>query len=158
MDFEDLCPDWISPTHTVAVTGYVFQRGRFLLLKRKEPPLIWAPPGGRLLVSEDPRLGLVREVKEETGLEVKILGLVDYWFGEVPRRGRLLSLDFLTVPFSDEVVLSGEHSDFAWATLSDLESGNPPLGEGPSVYRLSDFQRAAGECRRFMYQMPPPPR
>ncbi|MCL4733904.1 MAG: NUDIX domain-containing protein [Candidatus Omnitrophica bacterium] len=143
-------------THAVAVTGYVYQKGKFLVLKRANQPLIWAPPGGRLKLDEDPHSGVLREVHEETGLNVQVVSLVDYWFGEIGTYGKLLSLDFLTLSDSDDVLLSNEHTDFAWATLDDLEHGNPPLGEDPSSFRLSDFQKAASECRRMMYLMPSP--
>lgn len=144
----------IPATHSVAVTGYVYQQGKFLILKRAEPPLIWAPPGGRLIPQEDPRSGVIREVREETGLDVQVLSLVDYWFGEIERRGKLLSLDFLTVSHSQDVVLSEEHTDFTWASLEELAKGYPPLGDAPDSYHLADFQKVANECRRLMYLMP----
>lgn len=144
----------IPATHSVAVTGYVYQQGKFLILKRAEPPLIWAPPGGRLIPQEDPRSGVIREVREETGLDVQVLSLVDYWFGEIERRGKLLSLDFLTVSHSQDVVLSEEHTDFTWASLEELAKGYPPLGDAPDSYHLTDFQKVANECRRLMYLMP----
>jgi ADP-ribose pyrophosphatase YjhB (NUDIX family) len=141
-------------THSVAVTGYVYQQGKFLVLKRTQPPLIWAPPGGRLIPHEDPKFGVVREVREETGLDVQVLSLVDYWFGEIETHGKLLSLDFLTLSRSQDVTLSEEHSDFAWASLEDLARGYPPLGADSTSFKLSDFQRVANECRRLMYLMP----
>ncbi len=144
----------IPTTHSVAVTGYVYQQGKFLVLKRAQPPLIWAPPGGRLITHEDPKTGVLREVREETGLDVQILSLVDYWFGELESHGKLLSLDFLTLSHSQDVVLSEEHTDFTWASLEELTMGFPPLGEDPTCYKLSDFQKAANECRRLMYFMP----
>lgn len=132
-----------EPTHAVAVTGYVFHEGRFLLLKRNTPPLIWAPPGGRLGPNEDPRSGAVREVLEETGLETRLVGMVDYWFGEIADRGVLLSLDFLLVPDGPpEVRLSDEHCEFCWASVADLLCGRPDLGRDPWCYRLEHFQAA----------------
>jgi 8-oxo-dGTP diphosphatase len=146
----------IPSTHVVAVTGYVYQQGKFLLLKRAQPPLIWAPPGGRLGEHEDPKTGVIREVREETGLDIQVLGLVDYWFGQLGSYGRLLSLDFLTLSAAQDVILSGEHLDYTWARLEDLERGHPPLGNEPCSFKLTDFQKAASECRKYMYQMPPP--
>jgi 8-oxo-dGTP pyrophosphatase MutT (NUDIX family) len=144
----------IPSTHPVAVTGYVYRQGRFLLLKRAQPPLIWTPPGGRLAPLEDPKEGVVREVREETGLEVRPVGLIDYWYGEIPSRGRLLSLDFLTLPQDEEVRLSEEHTDFAWASLADLEKGNPPLGTDRFAYRIADFQKVESEFQRMRYFLP----
>lgn len=132
-----------EPTHAVAVTGYVIHEERFLLLKRNTPPLIWAPPGGRLGPNEDPREGVVREVFEEAGLRTRLVALVDYWFGEIADRGVLLSLDFLLVPDGAPVVrLSDEHSDCCWATVEDLRAGRPDLGRDPWCYRLEHFEAA----------------
>ncbi|HDG68130.1 MAG TPA: NUDIX hydrolase, partial [candidate division Zixibacteria bacterium] len=62
----------LNYTHRVAVGVYVFDgEGRLLLLKRRNPPLVFAPPGGRLVRDEDPREGARREVKEEAGIDVK---------------------------------------------------------------------------------------
>ncbi|MCA9410949.1 MAG: NUDIX domain-containing protein [Candidatus Omnitrophica bacterium] len=131
-----------EPSHAVAVTGYVYEGGRFLLLKRTTPPLIWAPPGGRLLPGEDPLEGVLREVGEETGLRGRVLGLVDYWFGEIADRGALLSLDFVLSPESDSVRLSEEHEAFVWATLEDMKKGSPDLGDAPWCYDLGHFEAA----------------
>lgn len=133
----------ISPTHVVAVTGYVLYKGRFLLLKRANPPRIWAPPGGRLRSHENPEAGVIREVREETDLIVRVLGLVDYWFGEISGYGPLLSLDFVVESRQLDVVLSAEHTEFAWASLEDLERGHPPLGEDACSFKVSDFRKAA---------------
>jgi ADP-ribose pyrophosphatase YjhB (NUDIX family) len=143
-------------SHAVGVSGYVYRGGRFLLLKRATPPLIWAPPGGRLLPNEDPREGVIREVLEETGLEARILGLVDYWFGEINGRGSLLSLDFLLAPESEEVHLSSEHLEHRWSTLRDLREGHPDLGNDPWCYRISHFEQA--ETRAVELLKPRPDR
>ena len=128
-----------EPSHAVAVTGYVYRGGRFLLLKRATPPLIWAPPGGRLHPWEDPLKGAIREILEETGLEVEPLALVDYWFGEIQDRGPLLSLDFVFSCESAGVVLSAEHLEFRWVTLAGLQRGNADLGTDSWCYRLEHF-------------------
>ena len=129
-------------THSVVVTGYVYRKGRFLLLKRKNPPFIWTPPGGRLNPNEDPRSGALREIREETGLNAEIVGLVGTWFGEIAGRGPYLSLDFLARSNSGEVRLSEEHAEYEWATIADLEHGSPPLGGDSCSYRLEDFRKA----------------
>lgn len=137
-------------SHSVAVTGYVYQGGRFLLLKRANPPLIWAPPGGRLLPNEDPKQGVLREVLEETGLRTKFLAWVDYWFGEIGDRGSLLSLDFVVIPESLEVRLSEEHTEFVWSSLADLRAGRPNLGSHPWCYSIGHFAAAEKKAKEIL--------
>lgn len=47
-------------------------RGRLLLVRRGRPPGagLWSVPGGRVEPGEDDAAALVRELKEETGLDV----------------------------------------------------------------------------------------
>ena len=64
-------------TPFVAVDGIIkiFEEGKFrgiVLIKRKNPPLGLALPGGFVEIGESVEKALVREMKEETGLNVNI--------------------------------------------------------------------------------------
>ncbi len=63
----------------VGVGAVVVHEGRVLLVRRGSEPLKghWALPGGVLDVGETLVEGVVREVREETGLVVEPLELVD---------------------------------------------------------------------------------
>ncbi len=129
-------------THQVSVIGYVYRGGKFLLLKRATEPQIWAPPGGRLHPDENPVRGLIREVKEETSLDIEVITPANTWFGKF--RGKyLLSIDYLVKITGGEVKLSHEHSDFAWVTVTDLRLKNPvDLGVSNVGFNVSDFDHA----------------
>lgn len=59
-----------SPRHSVSVAAAVVdERGRLLVTRRADNGH-WEPPGGVLELGEDVESGLVREVREETGLHV----------------------------------------------------------------------------------------
>ena len=64
----------------VAVVIRPGARGPWLLLGRRYPeahlPGLWELPGGRLLPGEGGAVGVRREVREETGLEVEVRGLL----------------------------------------------------------------------------------
>ena len=62
-------------TPLLAADGFVRDAaGRVLLIRRKNPPSAgsWALPGGFVEENEDPRDACVRELKEETGLDVVV--------------------------------------------------------------------------------------
>lgn len=65
----------------IVVAVVVNQNGQILLAKRNQPnsPEIhgkWEFPGGGIEFGEEPEAALLRETKEETGLEVKITRLL----------------------------------------------------------------------------------
>jgi ADP-ribose pyrophosphatase YjhB (NUDIX family) len=66
----------------VGVGVLVVQEGKLLLVKRVMAPEIgkWSIPAGYLDAGEDPRETAVREILEETNLEIEIGDLVDVYF------------------------------------------------------------------------------
>jgi 8-oxo-dGTP diphosphatase len=111
-------------THRVAASAYIFRAGRLLLLKRTNPPCVFAPVGGHLFVDEDPLIGLRREVREETGLEIEILGIAGAWFGSIDGvRPPILGLDYVAESTQGEVVLNWEHTAIQWTAREELASG-----------------------------------
>lgn len=64
-----------TPLHSVSVSGIVVDsRGRVLVIRRRDNGH-WEPPGGVLELDESPQEGVRREVHEETGVAVEVIGL-----------------------------------------------------------------------------------
>jgi 8-oxo-dGTP diphosphatase len=64
----------------VPCAGVVCLRGgEVLLIRRGKAPLKgeWSIPGGRMELGEGAAQGALRELKEETGVEAELLGLID---------------------------------------------------------------------------------
>jgi 8-oxo-dGTP diphosphatase len=63
----------------VGVGGVIIERGRALLIRRGSEPLLgeWSIPGGTLELGESLGKGVARELLEETGLEVRVLDLIE---------------------------------------------------------------------------------
>ena len=63
----------------VGVGGVVIENGRALLIKRGSEPLLgqWSIPGGTLEIGETLEEGVARELLEETGIQVRVLELIE---------------------------------------------------------------------------------
>jgi 8-oxo-dGTP diphosphatase len=63
----------------LGVGALIFNRNRILLVERGKEPLkgYWSLPGGVLETGETLEQGVIREVREETGLEVKPLWVLE---------------------------------------------------------------------------------
>ena len=70
-----------SSTRIIVGVGAVVwdDKGQVLLIRRANPPRQgqWSLPGGKVEFGEPLQAAAQREVREETGLEVEILGLID---------------------------------------------------------------------------------
>ncbi len=86
-----------SPALAVDAVLHV-SNGRIVFVRRKKPPFQgwWALPGGFVEVGETVEQALVREVKEETGLDVKPMQLIGV-FSDPHRdpRGHVVSIAFI---------------------------------------------------------------
>lgn len=75
--------------HPVPTVGVVCLKGdEVLLIRRGQPPRLnqWSLPGGRLEWGETLDAAALRELKEETGVEAQLLGLIDVVDGVFPAR------------------------------------------------------------------------
>ena len=74
---------------------------RILMVKQEHPErTVWMVPGGGIEEGENSAQAAVREVREETGLEVEILGLI-WHVEEVSERGQRF-VNFFFGHFADE--------------------------------------------------------
>ena len=63
----------------VGLGAAIFGPRGIVLIKRGNPPRLgaWSLPGGAQDLGETVKEGIIREVKEETGLDVKVLEIID---------------------------------------------------------------------------------
>ena len=109
----------------LTMRGVVKEDGKILILKRHPDsttnPNCWELPGGKVDPGEDFDKALIREFLEETNLEIKIEGLVAGVQEDFPHK-RTVALVMNVEIISGEVTISDEHTDWKWATLSEIKN------------------------------------
>lgn len=110
----------------IVVTGFVYNKGKTLLLKRSSKesflPEYWELPGGKVNFGEIPEDGLVREYKEETGLEISV-GKPFRTFSYVSSDSNRHTVEIVYECFlkGGEVLISDAHSEFARVSENDIK-------------------------------------
>jgi len=107
----------------VGAGALVHRQGRLLLVKRNREPAkgTWSFPGGAVELGETTLEAAVREVKEETGLDIEVESLFDvvtYLPGDrvTKSKNQVIVVDYLAKPKKGRVRLNAESSDFGWFT------------------------------------------
>jgi 8-oxo-dGTP diphosphatase len=76
--------------YPLLVTAAVIEHEGMVLLTRRRPdapyPLLWEFPGGKVEPGEDPLDCVVRELREELGIEVAVDGIFDVVYHRYPER------------------------------------------------------------------------
>jgi 8-oxo-dGTP diphosphatase len=109
----------VQPSHPqLAVSAAIFRDDRILLVRRARSPGkgLYSLPGGRVEFGESLHTALHREVDEETGLKIEIIGLAG-WREVLPGTtggGHYLIMSFASRWIGNEPVLNDEHDDLKW--------------------------------------------
>ena len=111
----------------VGVGGVVIADGKVLLVRRASEPLRgqWSLPGGVVELGETLKEGVRRELREETGLEVSIVEMVEA-FERIVRdavgrvRYHFVLIDYLCEPVTGEACAGSDVLDVAWVTRDSL--------------------------------------
>ncbi|MDH5703731.1 MAG: NUDIX domain-containing protein [Aigarchaeota archaeon] len=129
----------------VAVKGIVRREGKYLLLRRSSDSSLdaglWDLPGGKLDYGEELAKALMREVKEETNLTIKVGRPFETWHffkGKVFVTG----ITFLCEYEGGDVTLSPEHLDFAWIEPADYVEYSLSTALEPQLSRLHQVLRS----------------
>ncbi len=108
---------------SLAADGVVVRGDEVLLIQRGSAPFegSWALPGGFVEVGETVEEACRRELREETGLEARLLGIVGvYSDPERDPRGHVVSVTFLaTVQRGAEPEAASDAAGAAWHPLTD---------------------------------------
>ena len=138
---------------------FVVQDGRVLLVHHRNLKK-WLPLGGHIELDEDPETAALREAKEESGLDVELIGERPPTTG--PGTRALIAPRFLDIhritdthehigmiywarPKGGTVTLApAEHHDIRWCAPADFDSLQPPLSDAVRWYCLKAIEEIKG--------------
>jgi len=111
-----------------ATGAVIIKDSKILLLKRKKDDFmggIYELSGGKIEDNEEIDSSLKREIKEETGLEIKKIKQYLGFFHYKSKSGKKTrQFNFLIETDLGDIKLSDEHEDFAWASKTELSNFN----------------------------------
>lgn len=120
----------------VGVGGVVFDdRGRLLLIQRLRDPGRgkWAVPGGKPRFGESLEDAVVRETREETGLEVEVGGWL--WVGEIIEPTiHLVIIDYSATVVGGVLQAGDDAGDARWVEVDEARS----LPLSPTMVQMLD--------------------
>ncbi|WP_051715346.1 (deoxy)nucleoside triphosphate pyrophosphohydrolase [Streptomyces bikiniensis] len=111
-----------DPVPVVVVAGALYDRGRLLAARRSAPADLagrWELPGGKLEPGEGPEEALVRELREELGVEVEPGERIP---GEWPLKPGYVLRVWTARLLSGEPRPLEDHDELRWLTRSELDS------------------------------------
>ncbi|MER6994263.1 (deoxy)nucleoside triphosphate pyrophosphohydrolase [Streptomyces sp. NPDC000410] len=134
-------------TARVVVAGAVYDQGRLLAARRSAPPELagrWELPGGKLEPGETPEQALVRELREELGVETEPVERVP---GEWPLGPGYVLQVWTARLLSGEPRPLEDHDELRWLAVDELDA----------VDWLPQDRPAVDEAARRLRPEPPRP-
>lgn len=116
----------------LVAAGVVVKEGRVLLTQRKSGSHLegmWEFPGGKVEAGEDPKDALVRELREELGIETIVDDILDVTFHryEEAQKAVLLLFYRAEIKLGSPAPTALDVAAFKWAAARDLiDSAFPP--------------------------------
>ncbi|MGZ9586030.1 NUDIX hydrolase [Paenibacillus marinisediminis] len=147
------------PTHIAAVGGFVEdEQGRILLVKTHHDG--WVYPGGQVEVGENLIDALIREIKEESGIDVVVSHLIGIysntamykWHDGVTDVPTKVMFDFVCKPVDGQLCTSDETTDSRWVEKEIVLD----MIESPAIRtRYQAYVEFDGNVRYLEYKTKP---
>ena len=130
------------PTVLVVAVALIDVDGRVLIAQRPEGKQLaglWEFPGGKVEPGERPEAALIRELREELGIEVMESCLAPFVFASHAYESFHLLMPLYLCRRWEGTVVAREHSALAWVKPDRLADYPMPPADDPLVAWLRDL-------------------
>jgi len=134
----------------VGVGAVIVEAGKVVLVKRRYEPLAgrWSLPGGTLELGETLETGVVREMREETGLDVEVgpvIEVFDRIILDAERRVRyhFVLVDYLCWPVGGELQAGSDVDEAILVDPASLDAYDLTVKAQAVIDRALELERAA---------------
>lgn len=135
--------NYFSCKYPISIKAIVEVNNKILLLKNERNE--WELPGGKIEENETTEVCVIREIKEELGIEVMINNIVDVWLYTISGKAKVLIVTYLCKKMTlelERIKVSNEHQEFGLFDFNEIEELNMPQGYKYSIskvrYKLKD--------------------
>lgn len=114
----------------IVLAGVIIKNNKVLILQRSKDedifPNMWELPSGKREFLETSENSLIREVKEETGLDIEVVMpffVFDYQIEKPEEIRDSTQINFLArlINYNQKIKLSSEHQNFAWIGKNEID-------------------------------------
>jgi 8-oxo-dGTP diphosphatase len=126
----------------VAACVLVDQDGRILLAQRPKGKALegyWEFPGGKIEAGETPEETVIRELKEELGIETQTSCLAPITFASHNYDDFHLLMPLFVCRKWEGIPTGQENQDLAWVRMDQIKNYKLPPADIPLVAQLRDY-------------------
>ncbi len=130
------------PTVLVVAVALIDADGRVLIAQRpegKQMAGLWEFPGGKVEPGERPEAALIRELREELGIEVSQSCLAPFVFASHAYESFHLLMPLYLCRRWEGTVVAHEHAALKWVRPNQLSDWPMPPADEPLVAWLRDL-------------------
>lgn len=139
------CPnetcDYIYYQNPIPAAGAILvEEDKILLVRRAHPPRIgdWTIPAGFMEWDEHPEQTAIREIKEETGLDIALTGFFEVYSGRDDWRNNAILILYLAEVVGGSLAPGDDASE---AVYFPLDATPPNIAFQAHVQALADYNR-----------------